>query len=110
MPRRSPLAVAGETDLHTESGRRKTTSGVSRLGSKIVQGAVAEVLNAVYEADFRDCSSAFGPCGAQTTRHAAAPIIAVSFRQAHVVLLPRARKALRRSPRPHPKTPGSPQA
>lgn len=35
--------------------------GIPALEDKIVQGAVAEVLNAVYEADFLDCSHGFRP-------------------------------------------------
>ena len=35
--------------------------GITALEDKIVQSAVAEVLNAVYEADFRDCSYGFRP-------------------------------------------------
>ena len=39
----------------------KRPLGVLALEDKIVQGAVAEVLNAVYEADFCDCSFGFRP-------------------------------------------------
>jgi RNA-directed DNA polymerase len=35
--------------------------GITALEDKIVQSAVAEILNAVYEADFRDCSYGFRP-------------------------------------------------
>ena len=35
--------------------------GILALEDKIVQGAVAEVLNAIYEADFLDCSYGFRP-------------------------------------------------
>ena len=35
--------------------------GISALEDKIVQGAVKEVLEAVYEQDFRDCSYGFRP-------------------------------------------------
>lgn len=35
--------------------------GIPALEDKIVQGAVAEVLSAVYEADFLDCSFGFRP-------------------------------------------------
>ena len=35
--------------------------GITALEDKIVQSAVAEILNAVYEADFRDCSHGFRP-------------------------------------------------
>lgn len=35
--------------------------GIPALEDKIVQGAVAEVLNAIYEADFLDCSHGFRP-------------------------------------------------
>ena len=42
-----------------DGGRRPL--GITTLEDKIVQSAVAEVLNAVYEADFRDCSHGFRP-------------------------------------------------
>ncbi len=42
-----------------DGGRRPL--GVVALEDKIVQGAVAELLNAVYEADFRECSYGFRP-------------------------------------------------
>lgn len=37
--------------------------GIPSLEDKIVQGAVAEVLSAIYEADFLDCSFGFRPRG-----------------------------------------------
>src|SRR5713226_6227640 len=45
------------------SQRLTAVSGLSAssLEDKIVQGAVAEVLNAIYEADFLDCSFGFRP-------------------------------------------------
>ena len=42
-----------------DGGRRPL--GILALEDKIVQGAVAEVLNAIYEADFLDCSYGFRP-------------------------------------------------
>lgn len=42
-----------------DGGRRPL--GILTLEDKIVQGAVAEVLSAVYEADFLDCSFGFRP-------------------------------------------------
>lgn len=42
-----------------DGGRRAL--GIPALEDKIVQGAVAEVLSAVYEADFLDCSYGFRP-------------------------------------------------
>lgn len=42
-----------------DGGRRAL--GIPALEDKIVQGAVAEVLSAVYEADFLDCSFGFRP-------------------------------------------------
>ena len=42
-----------------DGGRRPL--GILALEDKIVQGAVAEVLSAVYEADFLDCSFGFRP-------------------------------------------------
>jgi group II intron reverse transcriptase/maturase len=42
-----------------DGGRRPL--GILALEDKIVQGAVAEVLSAIYEADFLDCSYGFRP-------------------------------------------------
>jgi RNA-directed DNA polymerase len=42
-----------------DGGRRPL--GIPTLEDKIVQGAVAEVLNAIYEEDFLDCSFGFRP-------------------------------------------------
>jgi group II intron reverse transcriptase/maturase len=54
---------------------RQRPLGIPALEDKIVQGAVAEVLNAIYEADFLDCSHGFrpdrSPHGALRTVHAA---------------------------------------
>jgi len=49
----------GPTYRKLTGGRRPL--GVTALEDKIVQGAVAELLNAVYEADFRECSYGFRP-------------------------------------------------
>src|SRR5215831_17398037 len=54
----------GEPTSPRPMGRRPL--GIPALEDKIVQGAVAEVLNAIYEADFLDCSHGFraarSPC------------------------------------------------
>jgi len=54
---------------------RQRPLGNPALEDKIVQGAVAQVLNAIYEADFLDCSHGFRPArsphGALRTVHAA---------------------------------------
>ena len=47
------------THIPKSDGRRRPL-GVPALEDKIVQGAVAEVLNAVYEADFLGFSHGFG--------------------------------------------------
>jgi len=48
--------------VHIPKGEGKTRPiGISCLGDKIVQGAVCEVLGAVYEQDFLNCSYGFRP-------------------------------------------------
>ena len=52
----------------SDGGRRSL--GIPALEDKIVQGAVAEVLNAVYEADFVDFSHGFRPGRSSHLEHA----------------------------------------
>jgi RNA-directed DNA polymerase len=48
--------------VHLPKGDNKTRPiGISTLEDKIVQGALKEVLEAIYEQDFRDCSYGFRP-------------------------------------------------
>jgi RNA-directed DNA polymerase len=49
------------TGLHPEAGRSPTPLGIAALEDKIVQGAMVEVLNAVYEEDFLGFSYGFRP-------------------------------------------------
>ncbi len=44
-----------------KDGGRTRPIGISALEDKIVQGAVRDVLEAIYEQDFRDCSYGFRP-------------------------------------------------
>jgi retron-type reverse transcriptase len=60
-PLRAVPAAAGAAQLHPEGEWGQRPLGITALEDKIVQSAVAEILNAVYEADFRDCSFGFRP-------------------------------------------------
>ena len=53
-------AAIGRCRFAGRTSQRLTAVSVS-LEDKIVQGAVAEVLSAIYEADFLDCSFGFRP-------------------------------------------------
>ncbi len=44
-----------------KDGGRSRPIGISALEDKVVQGAVRDVLEAIYEQDFRDCSFGFRP-------------------------------------------------
>src|SRR5262245_24478141 len=47
--------------LHPEGGRAAAAAGIASLAGKVLQRAVTEVLNAVYEADFKGFSYGFRP-------------------------------------------------
>ena len=48
--------------IHVPKGKGKTRPiGISSTEDKIVQGALREILEAIYEQDFRDCSYGFRP-------------------------------------------------
>ena len=54
--------------VHTEGGRAVRPLGIAALEDKILQRAVVEVLNAVYEADFLGFSYGFRPGRRRITR------------------------------------------
>ena len=54
-------ATAGASNLHSKADGGRRPLGVPTLEDKIVQGAVAEVLSAIYEADFLGFSYGFRP-------------------------------------------------
>ena len=55
-------AAPGQARVHREGGDgRQRPLGIASLEDKIVQRAVVEVLNAVYEVDFRGFSDGFRP-------------------------------------------------
>ena len=60
-PRRAVLAAASTPHVHPESRWQPRRARHPTLEDKIVQGAVAEVLAAVYEADFLGFSYGFRP-------------------------------------------------
>ena len=60
-PQRAVLAQTGTPHVYPESDGGLRPLGIPALEDKIVQGAVAEVLNAVYEADFLGFSHGFRP-------------------------------------------------
>ena len=54
--------VAEQAGVHPEGGnRRQRPLGIATLEDKILQRAVAGVLNAIYEVDFRGFSDGFRP-------------------------------------------------
>lgn len=62
----SPAAVSHK--VYSEGGRTQRPLAVAALEDKIVQGAVAMVLSAVYEEEFLGFSYGFGPDGDRTMR------------------------------------------
>jgi len=54
-------AVAGTASLPPKADGRQRPLGIPALEDKIVQGVVAEVFNAICEADFLNCSHGFRP-------------------------------------------------
>lgn len=68
-----------------EQGRKTRPIGISTIEDKVVQSALREVLEAVYEQDFLDCSHGFRP---QRNAHGAVRALtrAVNWRKANWIL------------------------
>jgi group II intron reverse transcriptase/maturase len=68
-----------------EQGRKTRPIGISTIEDKVVQSALREVLEAVYEQDFLDCSHGFRP---QRNAHGAVRALtrAVDWREANWIL------------------------
>ena len=60
-PQRALPGKAVAEGVHPEGGRAAAALGICALEDKIVQRAVVEVLNAIYEVDFPGFSSGFRP-------------------------------------------------
>ena len=66
--------------VHIPKGKGKTRPiGISTVEDKIVQGALSEVLGAIYEQDFLDCSHGFRP--GRSTHDALRDLDRMAFRE-----------------------------
>ena len=70
------LGASITAEVHSETGWAATSTGIAALEDKIVQRAVVEVLNAIYETDFLGFSYGFRPGRSQ---HDALDALAVAI-------------------------------